>query len=135
MEKLRLEIVTPDSTVLESDADFVSVPGLEGIFGVLPGHIAFLSALGTGCLHYTNEGQTYYVCLSGGFSEVSDNVVRILADSAERLEDIDIDRAEKARQRALERLKRAGEDGINAVRAEAALKRAINRLSAHSGLR
>ncbi|MDL2272883.1 F0F1 ATP synthase subunit epsilon [Desulfovibrio sp. OttesenSCG-928-I05] len=136
MDMLRLEIVTPDNTVLETEADFVSVPGLEGIFGVLPGHIPFLSALATGCLHYTKGGETRYVCLSGGFAEVSGNTVRILADSAEKLEDIDTERAEKAKERAMERLRKAAqEDTINAARAEAALRRAMNRLNTKSAMR
>jgi F-type H+-transporting ATPase subunit epsilon len=133
MEKLRLEILTPDNAVLETDADFVSVPGLEGVFGVLPGHVSLLAALGVGHLHYINGEQTSYVCLAGGFAEVADNRVRILADSSERLEDIDLDRAEKARTRALERLQRAGGENVDIARAEAALERAINRINARSG--
>lgn len=138
MEKLRLEIVTPDKTVLETEADFVSVPGLEGIFGVLPGHIPFLSALAIGSLHYTLNGETHYVCISGGFAEVSNNTVRILADAAEKCEDIDMDRAEKAKERALERLRQARDEhrqDVNQIRAEASLHRAINRLHSKGNIR
>ena len=130
MEKLRLIIVTPDKTVLDTEADFVSVPGIEGVFGVLPGHIPFLSALGIGCLHYTLTGETHYVSLSGGFAEVLNNTVRILSDSSERAEDIDRERAEKSKERAMQRLHQAQEKSVNLLRAEASLHRAISRLNA-----
>lgn len=128
---LQLEIVTPDRSVLTETVDFVSVPGSEGAFGILPGHTPFLSALALGCLHYTTlSGEIKYVALSGGFAEVSHDVVRILADSAEKAEEIDISRAEEAKKRAEERLRDAAQrEEINVARADAALKRALNRLS------
>ena len=128
MEKLRLEIVTPDKTVLDAEVDFASIPGIEGIFGVLPGHIAFLSALKVGSLHYTQDNKTHYVFIGGGFAEIANNTVRILADAAEKEEDIDIERAEKARERAAKRLQDAAREETNITRAEAALLRAITRL-------
>ncbi|ABB37785.1 ATP synthase F1, epsilon subunit [Oleidesulfovibrio alaskensis G20] len=128
MEKsLQLEIVTPDKVVLSEQVDYVGAPGYEGEFGVLPNHIPFLSALSIGSLYYKAGGKTRYAFVSGGFAEVSDNKVTILAESAERAEDIDIERARKAQQRAEERLK-AEREKIDATRAEAALKRALARL-------
>ena len=134
--QLQLEIVTPDRVVLSKTVDYVAVPGIEGEFGVLPGHTPFLSALKIGCLHYKAEGETRYVCVTGGFAEVTESKVLILADAGEMAEDIDLERAEKARQRALERLAKAKhEDDINVTRAEIALHRAMNRLNARAFVR
>ncbi|MFV0421501.1 F0F1 ATP synthase subunit epsilon [Oleidesulfovibrio sp.] len=128
MEKsLQLEIVTPDKVVLSEQVDYVGAPGYEGEFGVLPNHIPFLSALAIGSLYYKANGKTHYAFVSGGFAEVSDNKVTILAESAERAEDIDIERARKAQERAKERLN-VQRDKVDATRAEAALQRALARL-------
>jgi F-type H+-transporting ATPase subunit epsilon len=124
---LHLEIVTPDGTILSCEAEYVSVPGAEGIFGVLPGHIPFLSALNVNALHYETPEGTRHVFLSGGVAEVLDNTVTILAESAEEAENIDFARAESARLRAEERLALKGEE-IDATRAQAALCRAVRRL-------
>ena len=131
MAALHLEIVTPDSRVLSTEAEYVGAPGIEGQFGVMAGHIPFLSALAVGALHYKSGGKTGYVFLSGGFAEVSDNKVTVLAESAEEAESIDYARAEAARKRAEERL-HARADNVNVVRAEAALQRATCRLSLKS---
>jgi F-type H+-transporting ATPase subunit epsilon len=124
---LNLEIVTPDGTLLSCEAEYVSVPGAEGVFGVLPGHIPFLSALAVDALHYDAGDKTRYVFLAGGFAEVLDDTVTILAESAEEAENIDFARAEAARKRAEERLARKG-DEIDETRAQAALARAVRRL-------
>jgi F-type H+-transporting ATPase subunit epsilon len=125
---LQLDIVTPDQLVLSREVDYVGAPGLEGEFGVLPGHIPFISALVIGGLYYKADGKTRYVFISGGFAEVSDNKVTVLAESAEEAENIDFARAEHARKRAEERLAKHADD-INAVRAMSALTRANIRLS------
>ena len=125
---LHLEIVTPDGTVLSCDAEYVSVPGAEGVFGVLPGHIPFLSALAVDALHYEAGDETRYVFLSGGFAEVLGNTVTVLAESAEKAENIDFARAEAARKRAEERLARKDGD-LNEIRAQGALSRAVRRLA------
>jgi F-type H+-transporting ATPase subunit epsilon len=130
---LHLEIVTPDGIVLSCEADYVSAPGTEGVFGILPGHIPFLSGLAVGALHYDAGDKTRYVFLSGGFAEVMDNAVTILAESAEEAERIDFARAEAARKRAEERLARKSDD-INEIRAQAALCRAAQRLALHGRL-
>ena len=133
-KSLQLEVVTPDRVVLSEAADYVSVTGIEGEFGVLPGHIPFLSALKTGCLHYIQNGNTRYLCVSGGFAEVADDKVLILADSAELAEEIDVPRAINAHKRAEERIAKtkahaaAQEEAIDLERAEAALARSSNRL-------
>ena len=128
MASLHLEIVTPDSRVLSTEAEYVGAPGLEGQFGVMAGHIPFLSALAIGTLHYKADGKTRYVFLSGGFAEVSDNKVTVLAESAEEAESIDYARAEAARKRAEQRLTQRAEI-VNVIRAEASLQRAMCRLS------
>jgi F-type H+-transporting ATPase subunit epsilon len=128
MASLRLEIVTPDQIVLSKDVDYVGAPGLEGEFGVLPEHIPFVSGLAIGGLYYKAEGRTRYVFISGGFAEVSDNKVTVLAESAEEAEHIDYARAEQAQKRASERLAQKAPD-TSLPRAEAALRRAIERLS------
>ncbi len=129
MEALQLEIVTPDKIVLSEAVDYVGAPGFEGEFGVLPNHIPFLAALQIGLLHYKVAGQIRNVFVSGGFAEVSDNKVSILAESAERAEDIDIDRAQKAKERAEARLAQ-GREAIDYSRAQAALQRAVQRIHA-----
>lgn len=128
---LHLEVVTPDAMVLSLEADYVGVPGVEGEFGVLPGHIPFISALAIGGLYYKAEGKTKYVFISGGFTEVSDDKVSVLAEAAEEVGNIDSERAKSAKERAEQRLKafEQGDPDIDAIRAEAALRRAVARLS------
>ncbi len=128
---LRLEVVTPDSRVLSEDVEYVGAPGIEGEFGIMPNHIPFLSALGVGSLYYKLEGKYYYVFIAGGFAEVSNNKVTILAEIAEKAVDIDLERARRAEQRARERMQKA-EDTIAHVRAQAALQRAMQRMSCRS---
>jgi len=128
MASLQLDIVTPDQLTLSSPVDYVGAPGIEGEFGVLPGHIPFISALSIGTLHYKADGKMGHVFVSGGFAEVSDNKVTILAESAEQADNIDFARAENARKRAEQRLSDKA-DGINMLRATMALNRAIARLS------
>ncbi len=131
MERLQLEIVTPDKIVLSEEVDYVSLTGFEGEFGVLPGHIPFFAALTIGCMHYIKDDKTWYACISGGFAEVADNRVQVLVDAGERAEDVDVGRAQAALKRAEERLARAKQEhNVNVVRAEASLRRAINRLEA-----
>ena len=127
---LHIEVVTPDKRLLSEDVDYVSLPGFEGEFGVLPGHIPYVSALRTGILAYVKGDVRERVFISGGFAEVVDNVVTVLADSAERAEDIDVARAERARERAERHLHHEypGEEE-DMGRAHAALQRAVMRLN------
>ncbi len=129
MAALRLEIVTPDQVVLSSDVEYVGAPGVDGEFGVLAGHIPLLTALSIGTLVYRIGNKDYMAFIAGGFAEVADNKITILAQAAELAENIDVERAEKAKARAEERLQNAKhQDGIDIVRAENAMKRAIMRL-------
>lgn len=135
MAQLLLEIVTPDRVLLSAQVDYVSLPGAEGEFGILPGHVPFFAALKLGCMHYQVRGETMYACVSGGFAEISGNKVLILADTAELAAEIDEDRAKAALKRAEDRLSAARRDKINITRAEAALQRAITRLHAVTMIR
>lgn len=126
--KLLLEIVTPDRKVLSQEVEYIGAPGIEGEFGILPNHIPFLSALGVGNLYYKDGGRSHYIFISGGFAEVGNNKVTILAEVAEKAVEIDVDRARKAEEKAKARLAKA-QDRIESARAQAALQRAIARMS------
>ncbi len=128
MAQLRLEIVTPDQVVLSTDVDYVGAPGVDGEFGVLAGHIPLLTALSIGTLLYRIDNVDKLAFVAGGFAEIANNKVTILAQAAELAENIDIDRAERAKARAEERLSKKQQDGIDIARAELALKRAVMRL-------
>ena len=125
---LHLSVVTPSAMIVDQDVNYVGAQGLEGDFGVLPGHAALLAALRVGHIFYKTGDDTRYVFVSGGFAEVSNNKVIVLAETATRAEDIDTERAAKAKARAEERLRSKNRD-IDQVRAEASLQRAVNRLS------
>jgi len=129
MGSLFLEVVTPEKVVVSQEADIVVAQGSLGEFGVLPGHVPFLTGILPGELRYTTGGKTEYLAVTTGFAEVSDNKVSILVDAAERAEEIDVERARKAMERARERLsKDRGTPDIDFHRAEMALKRAIARI-------
>lgn len=129
MGSLFLEIVTPERVLVSQEVDMVVAPGTEGEFGVLPGHVLFLSGIVPGELRYTSGSQKESMAVTTGFAEVSNDKVSVLVDAAEKAEDIDVERAQDAMKRAKERLgkERATED-IDFLRAENALKRAIARL-------
>ena len=129
MEDLYLEIVTPERVVVSQKVDIVVAPGSLGEFGVLKGHVPFLTGIVPGELRFTSEGKTENLAVTTGFAEVSGNKVSILVDAAERAPEIDVERAKRAMERAKERLAkdRAAED-IDFQRAEAALRRAIARI-------
>lgn len=129
----KLEIVTPERVVLEQDAASVVVPGSEGSLGILANHAPLMAELTVGEVQIRDaDGLQTRLAISGGFMEVASNTVRILADTAEKPEEIDIHRAEEAVARAKERLASA-DTGIDLARAEIALKRAINRLRVARG--
>ena len=127
-DRLTLEVVTPTRLVVVETVDEVVVPGSDGYFGVLPGHAAFLTTLGTGEVMYRVDRAEYYFAVSGGFAEVRNDRVIILADAAERPEEIDRARAARAKERAERRLAGgSSEDAIDYARASAALDRALTR--------
>lgn len=129
---LRLDIVTPDRVVVSETVDYVGVRGLEGDFGVLPGHASLLTALSVGVLHYSAQGGRKSVFISGGFAEVDRDKVTILAESAETAESIDLARAEAAKRRAEERLA-AKDASLDMERAHISLQRAMTRINILSG--
>ncbi|MCA9472860.1 MAG: F0F1 ATP synthase subunit epsilon [Nitrospirales bacterium] len=106
--KILLEVVTPDHRLLSQEVDYVSAPGSEGDFGVLPGHCHFLTTLRVGELHYRTGEKTEFMSVLWGFAEVTPKKVTILAEVAEKAEDIDVERAEEAVKKAEERLERGG---------------------------
>jgi F-type H+-transporting ATPase subunit epsilon len=126
-KELLLEVVTPDRLVLSTEADVVVCPGVEGQFGVLPGHIPFLSALEIGEMYYRKGGQIEYLAVSGGFAEVTGEKVTIVAESAEKGREIDLERAKRAQERAEKRLAAAKTEEIDWARAEAAMRRSLVR--------
>ena len=129
MGRLYLEIVTPEKVLVSREVDSVVAPGSEGEFGVLPGHVLFLSAIIPGELRYTSGSEQESLTMTQGFAEVSNDKVSILVDAAEKASDVDIDRALRAMERAKERLAKEREtEDINFGRAEIALKRAIMRI-------
>ena len=125
---LRLEFVTPERAIAHEDVDEVQLPGEEGYFGVLPGHAPLLAALRTGEMWYRRGAETKYAFLAGGFAEVVPDRVSILAQVAERAEDIDIERAEAAKRRAEAELTKPSTVDFDAERARIAMLRAITRL-------
>ncbi|HEU4872907.1 MAG TPA: F0F1 ATP synthase subunit epsilon [Pyrinomonadaceae bacterium] len=98
-EKIQLEVVTPERRVLAEPVDMVTVPGLGGELGILPGHTPLISQLQTGVLTYVQEGKSYPLHVSGGFVEVRDDHVSVLADIAELPEEIDASRAKLSRDK------------------------------------
>ena len=125
---LQLEVVTPDRLVLSTEADVVVCPGVEGQFGVLPGHIPFLSALEIGEMYYRKGGQIEYLAVSGGFAEVTGEKVTIVAESAEMGREIDVERAKRAQERAEKRIAAGKTAEIDWARAEAAMRRSLVRM-------
>jgi len=124
---IELEIVTPAGVVVREEVDEVEAPGVEGHFGVLPGHRPFMSQLRAGELRYRVGRQNQYVAVHWGFAEVLPNKVTVLVETAERAEDIDVDRAETALKAAEERMKRIrSEEDYDEVRD--AWARAVTRL-------
>jgi F-type H+-transporting ATPase subunit epsilon len=124
--KLLLEIVTPHGKVMSEEVDELATTGTEGEFGVLPGHCNFITTLKICILSYLKGGETKYVFINSGYAEVTQTSVTILADSAEPSDEIDVERAIEARNRAEERLKQA--EKIDTARATAALERATIRI-------
>lgn len=134
-ENIRLEVVTPEKEVVNDSAQIVMAPGSMGEFGVLSGHTPFMTSLNTGAIHYRDEnGKDQFVFVSGGFAEALPDKVTVLAESAERMEDIDLDRAQAAMERAEKRLAEdRAKEIIDAVRAKAALERALVRIKMAGG--
>lgn len=126
-ESIHLEIVTPERRLVAEIVDEVVLPGSEGYLGVLPGHTPLLTALGTGQIMFRRGKERHYLTAAGGFAEVLPDRVSVLAEIAERAEEIDRERAQKSLDRAMERL-RGRDPDIDFRRAQEALRRALLRL-------
>ncbi len=126
---IRLDVITPDAAVLSEDVDFVLVRALDGDLGIMPNHAPLIASLDIWPLFYDIDGRRSCLSVASGFLEVSNNVITVIAPAAERPEQIDIKRAEEARNRAKERLE-SHQAGIDVRRAEMAMKRALCRLDA-----
>lgn len=128
MAKLHVEIVTGERIVYQmDDVDMAVVPGVDGMLGILPGHAQLISLLQNGELRVKKGGAEDSIVVFGGFVEVSHDRVTVLADTAERASEIDIERAEAARLRAEETMRNRG-DAVSVAEAEASLRRAAVRL-------
>jgi F-type H+-transporting ATPase subunit epsilon len=126
-DTIQLTVVTPERNLVDESVDEVELPGVNGYLGVLPGHAPLFSELQTGALSYRQAGQTHLLAVSGGFVEVMDNAVRVLAEVAESARSIDVERAKKSRLRAGKRLAE-GDASTDYARAQSALERADVRL-------
>ena len=126
---MKLDIVTAEGVVYSDEVDVVVAPGIEGQLGILPHHAPLMTTLQPGCLIARKGGEEEIsLSISGGFLEVRPDRVIVLADAAERAEEIDIQRAEEAKRRAEQRLAERRATGVDEARAEAALHRAVARL-------
>ncbi|MFA5881176.1 MAG: F0F1 ATP synthase subunit epsilon [Eubacteriales bacterium] len=128
-KNITVEIVTPERVVFSEPVDFVVVPGVEGYLGILPMHAPIVSGINNGIIKVITDGVQTKISTSGGFLEVNKDKVVILAETAERGDEIDVIRAKAARERAEQRLANRTAD-IDVARAELALRRALIRLKA-----
>ena len=128
MRTIAVSIVTPDGPVYESEAELVVAKATSGELGVMAGHVPLVAPLAIGSVRMKTGNDQDVVAVTGGFLEVRPDKVTVLAQAAERAEDIDVDRALRAKQRAEERLNQKREANIDQKRAELALRRALNRI-------
>jgi F-type H+-transporting ATPase subunit epsilon len=128
-ETFELEIVTPEKMVVRDTVEEMQIPGKNGYLGILPGHAPLISELAVGQISYRSGSETHYLCVAWGFAEVLPHKVTILAETAERGEEVDCERAQKAKERAEKRLT-SGDAEVDVERAQNALARANSRLEA-----
>ena len=126
-ESFALKIVTPERLVVETAAEELQIPGKKGYLGILPGHAPLITELAVGEITYRSGAKTESVAVAWGFAEVLPDKVTILAETAEKADDIDLDRAQRSRQRAEERLTKGGSE-IDYERCQIALQRAETRI-------
>lgn len=132
--QLHLQVVSADRSLVDEIVDEVQIPGVEGYFGVLPGHTPLLALLGTGEMWYRQRGEVHYLSLAFGFAEVQPDRVTILAQIAERADEIDVARAQEAKKRAEALLAKPGTD-VDFERARVALLKSLIRLQVASRAR
>ncbi|WP_033827521.1 F0F1 ATP synthase subunit epsilon [Bacillus andreraoultii] len=128
MKTVAVSIVTPDGPVYDSDVEMVSTKALSGELGILPGHVPMVAPLAIGAVRLKKGDTSELVAVSGGFLEVRPDKVTILAQAAETAEEIDLERAIRAKQRAEERMRQQKQSDTDFRRAELALRRALNRI-------
>src|ERR1700756_2494930 len=126
-ESFQLEIVTPERLVVKDRAEEMQIPGKNGYLGILPGHAPLITELAVGAISYRSGSETHCLCVAWGFAEVLPDKVTILAETAERGEDVDCARAQKAKERAEKRLA-SSDPEVDVARAQNALARANTRL-------
>ena len=134
LSHLTLELVTPDRSIVRERVDEVQIPGLQGYLGVLPGHTPLLTTLQVGELWFRVDKEKHYVSVAFGFAEVLPDRVTILAQIAERAEEVDVSRAEDAERRARKRLAKTAVD-VDFERARIALMKSLIRLQVSSKVR
>jgi F-type H+-transporting ATPase subunit epsilon len=127
-DTFQLEIVTPTKLVVKETAEEAQIPGVSGYLGVLPGHAPLITELGVGEITYKANGSTHTLAVAWGFAEVLPDKVTILAEAAERPQEIDVARAQESKDRA-EKLLKSNDPQVDYTRAEDALQRAENRLT------
>ncbi len=132
-QELQLDVVTPERRVLSESVDMTTLPGLGGELGILPGHTPLISQLQTGVLSYTKDGKTFQLHVSGGFIEVRDDHVSVLAEIAERPEEIDAARARSAREHVEKQLNAWTGTEEDLEKARVQLERAQVRLQLATG--
>ncbi len=125
---LKLKIITPEKILFEDKVDYIEVPGLDGDMGIYPNHIALMSGLRIGILKALKEEKQFPFSVSGGFIQVMNDEISVLADTSENVDEIDEERAKEAKTRAEERLQKAENEKNDHQRAQFALLRAENRL-------
>jgi F-type H+-transporting ATPase subunit epsilon len=130
-DKITLEIATPDRLVLSEDVEEVILPSIEGYFGVRPGHAPLLAQLDVGEISYRAAGQEFQLACSGGFAEIQAGTVSVLATTAEKAEEIDLDRAQLSQKKAEEELS-GNPDPDRFAQVELQLKRALSRVRAQA---
>jgi F-type H+-transporting ATPase subunit epsilon len=127
-DTFQLEIVTPTRLLVKDAAEGAQIPGLSGYLGILPGHAPLITELAVGVITYKANGESHTLSVAWGFAEVLPDKVTILAEAAERPEEIDVQRAQEAKVRAAQRLK-SSDSEVDYTRAEDALQRAETRLN------
>ncbi len=127
-DKIRLRLVTSSRLLLDEEVDEVAAPGALGEFGVLPNHISFLTLLEIGEMSYKQGVERRHLAVSGGYAEVLDDVMTVLANAAEYADEIDMERARRAMERAERQMEALGREDKEFLAAEAALRRALLRM-------
>jgi F-type H+-transporting ATPase subunit epsilon len=131
-DKIKLRVVTPSRLLLDEEVDEVTAPGELGEFGVLPNHISFLSTLVPGEMSYKQGASRHVLAVSGGYAEVLDNVMTVLAPAAEFASEIDLSRAQRAKDRAEKQMAELNREEKDWELADAALQRALVRVQVAS---